>query len=266
MSSSSRSARQLLPVLTLLALVMVWQLVAGADTSHYVVIPSPSAILSKMVEDAGGLLTLDIPITLAETLIGLLLALVLGVGVAALLDYSATIKRAIYPLLVISQTIPIFALGVLLILAFGFDIRVKVMVVVLFCFFPISIAMIDGLASTDPDYIALLRAMGAKRYQVWRIVRFPASLPGLFSGLRIAATYSVTAAIVGEFISSDHGLGHYLAIHFRQGQIVQGFVAIVLTALLSIALVVIVNIVERLALPWYFTQARVEQWTEPGIF
>jgi ABC-type nitrate/sulfonate/bicarbonate transport system permease component len=261
-----RSVRSLLPVLVLCVMLGIWQLIAGADTSHYVVIPPPSAILTRMFADAGGLLISDIPVTLIETLIGLLLALALGVGFAALLDYSEPIKRAIYPLLVISQTIPIIALAPLLILAFGFGIEIKIMVVVLFCFFPISVAMIDGLASTDPDYVALLRAMGAGRAQVWRIVRFPASLPGLFSGLRIAATYSVTGAILGEFITSDHGLGHYLRIAFGQGNTAQGFVAIVFTALLSIALVVIVNALEHLALPWYFTRARIEQWTEPGIF
>ena len=101
-----------------------------------------------------------------------------------------------------------------LIIAFGFDIWPKVIVVVLFCFFPITVATIDGLTATDPDLVSLLRAMGASRLQIWRIVRFPSALPSFFSGLRIAATYSVTGAIVGEYVTSNAGLGNYLRSAF----------------------------------------------------
>jgi len=126
--------------------------------------------------------------------------------------------------------------------------------------------MIDGLAATDPDYVALLRAMGASRAQVWRMARFPSALPSLFSGLRIAATYAMTGAIVGEFITANNGLGHVLRMSFSQSDIPRGFGAIAITAILSVILVLLVNLIERVAMPWYFTQARIQQWTEPGIF
>jgi ABC-type nitrate/sulfonate/bicarbonate transport system permease component len=176
------------------------------------------------------------------------------------------LKRAVYPLLVVSQTIPVIALAAVLIIAFGFGIWPKVIVVILFCFFPVAIATVDGLTATDPDLVALLKAMGATRWQIWRKVRFPATLPSFFSGLRIAATYSVTGATVGEFVASQYGLGTYLRSAINQSRNDQAFAAITITALLSIGLVVLVNVLERIALPWYFTEAREAQWNEPGIY
>ena len=259
-----RSRAAILPTAVMIVLIIVWEVLARADTSRYHIIPAPSAILDTMISTRETLLTQHIPQTMIETLIGLALALVLGLGVAALLDFAPLLKRAVYPLLVISQTIPIFALAAVLIIAFGFDILPKVIVVILFCFFPITVATVDGLTATDPDLVALLRAMGASRVQIWRKVRLPSALPSFFSGLRLAATYSVTGAIAGEYITSQYGLGQYLRLALNQSKNEQAFVAIVITSLLSIALVVIVNIAERAALPWYFTEAR--EWIEPGIY
>ena len=196
--------------LVLVVLGVVWQVVASADKSPARVIPAPSEILTAMIATRQTLLTQHIPQTMLETLLGLGIALLLGVLLAGALDFSAPLKRAVYPLLVISQTIPIVALAPVLILVFGFGIEPKIVVVTLFCFFPIAVNTVDGLTATDPDLVALLRAMGASRVQIWRKVRFPAALPSLFSGLRIAATYSVTGAIFGEYVTSQYGLGQYL--------------------------------------------------------
>jgi ABC-type nitrate/sulfonate/bicarbonate transport system permease component len=258
--------RTLLPIAVLLLTVVIWQVLASADTSRARVVPPPSEVLEALIRTRETLLTRHIPQTMAETLIGMAIALALGVLIAALLDFSPLLKRAVYPLLVISQTIPIVALAPVLILIFGFGIEPKVVVVVLFCFFPIAVATIDGLTATDPDLVALLRAMGASRQQIWRKVRMPSALPSLFSGLRIAATYSVTGAIFGEYVTSQYGLGQYLRSAFSSGNVAQAFVPIVLTALLSIGLVALVALVERLALPWFYTTAREAQWEEPGIY
>jgi ABC-type nitrate/sulfonate/bicarbonate transport system permease component len=258
--------RALLPVAVLLLTVVIWQVLANADTSHARVIPPPSEVLEALIRTRESLLTRHIPQTMAETLIGMAIALALGVLIAAVLDFSPLLKRAVYPLLVISQTIPIVALAPVLILIFGFGIEPKVVVVVLFCFFPIAVATIDGLTATDPDLVALLRAMGASREQIWRKVRMPSALPSLFSGLRIAATYSVTGAIFGEYVTSQYGLGQYLRSAFSSGNVAQAFVPIVLTALLSIGLVALVALAERLMLPWFYTSAREAHWEEPGIY
>jgi ABC-type nitrate/sulfonate/bicarbonate transport system permease component len=261
-----RWQRVILPAAVLVALIVIWEILVRLDTSRTRIIPAPSEILEAMLRTRETLLTRHIPQTMLETLLGLGIALVLGVALAALLDFFPTLKQAVYPLLVISQTIPIVALAALLIIIFGFGIEPKVVVVVLFCFFPIAVSTIDGLTGTDPDLVALLRAMGATRSQIWRKVRLPAALPSLFSGLRIAATYSVTGAIVGEYITSQFGLGQYLRSALSSGRSDQAFVSIVITSLLSIGLVALVGIAERIALPWYLTEAREAQWSEPGIY
>ncbi len=258
--------RRWLPALVLMGLVVAWEVLAKADASTVRIIPAPTEVLDAMVRTRESLLTRHIPQTLTETLIGLGIALALGVGLAALLDLFGALKRALYPLLVVSQTIPIVAIAPVLILVFGFGIEPKIVVVVLFCFFPIVVATLDGLTSTDPDLVALLRAMGATRGQIWRKARFPAALPSLFSGLRIAATYSVTGAIIGEYITSQFGLGQYLRSAYSTGRVDQGFAAIVITAVLSIGLVATVSIIERMALPWYYSEAREAHWAEPGIY
>lgn len=254
------------PLFAVLAIVILWELLARADTSRTRIIPAPSEVLVALVRTRQSLLVAHIPTTLAEALIGLGIAFALGVLLAALLDFSAPLKRAVYPLLVVSQTIPIVAIAPVLILLFGFGAEPKIAVVVLFCFFPVTVATIDGLTSADPDLVALLRAMAASRWQIWRKVRLPSSLPSMFSGLRIAAAYSIGGAVIGEFITAQYGLGQYLRSAYNTGQVDQGFAAIVITAVLSVGLVVFIGAIERLALPWYFGLARQGQWDEPGIY
>ena len=134
---------------------------------------------------------------------------------------GSTSVTSCFLLLIASQTIPIIALAPVLILMFGFGIEPKVTVVVLFCVFPITIATLDGLTATDPAAVLLLHSMGASRWDIWRKARLPSALPGLFSGLRIAATYSVTGAIFGEYVSSNYGLGQYMRLAYAAAHVDQ---------------------------------------------
>lgn len=257
---TSRALNPVWPLLTLIAIVVIWQFVTSLDTSKARIIPTPDEVLNALIRNHETLLTQHIPTTLEETLIGLALSLGLGVALAALLDWSAIVRRALYPLLIVSQTIPIVALAPVLILIFGFGIEPKVTVVVLFCIFPITIATLDGLTTTDPDAVLLLHSMGASRWEIWRKARLPSALPGLFSGLRIAATYSVTGAIFGEYVSSNYGLGQYMRLAYAAAHVDQAFVAILITALLSIGLAGIVALLERVIVAWHFARQREAQW------
>jgi len=154
----------------------------------------------------------------------------------------------------------------LLILWFGFGLTSKVVIVVLICFFPLTLSMADGLASADPDLVALFRAMGARRGQIWRLVRLPSALPAFFSGLKIAVTYSVVGATIGEWVGGTEGLGLYMLRSKNALATDQVFVAILVTSAVSIGLFVLTTLLERWALPWYFTRQRAEQWEETGIF
>lgn len=254
------------PLLMSLVLIGVWELLTRLDTSKVRLLPAPSEIVRAMVRDSGPLLSQHVPITLLETVIGLGIAIVLGAGLAALLDFSALLKRAVYPLLIVSQTVPLVAIAPVLILLFRFGITPKVVTVILFTFFPITVSLIDGLSATDPDLVALLRSMGARRGQIWRLIRLPAALPSFFSGLRIAATYAMSGAIIGEFITAQYGLGRYLRSSYNSGRLDGAFAAIVITAILSITMVALVRLLEHLMLPWFFAQSRRAGWDEPGIY
>jgi ABC-type nitrate/sulfonate/bicarbonate transport system permease component len=199
--------------------------------------------------------------TLKETWLGLALALSVGLGLALLVDSSSLLRRTIYPLLVTSQTVPILALAPLLIIWFGYGIVPKVIVVALVCFFPIVVSTADGLRVADPDLIALLRAMGASGRQIFLKVRVPGALPSFFSGLKIAITYSVVGAVIGEWVGASQGLGIFMIRSSKNFLTDRVFAAIAVTSLLSIVMFAVVMLLERSLLPWYFAR-REEVWEE----
>lgn len=248
------------PVVLLAALLALWEAAVRLAGVPKWLLPAPTQIVQAGVE-AAPLLGPHIAQTMTETLLGLALALVAGVGLALLIDLSATLRRALYPLLVASQTIPILALAPLLIIWFGYGILPKVVVVTLVCFFPIAVGAADGLRAADPELVNLLRAMGASRRQIMTKVRVPAALPSFFSGYKIAVTYSVVGAIIGEWVGASTGLGIFMTRSAKGFATDRVFAAIAITSLLSIALFLMVLALERAMLPWYFA-GREEVWEE----
>ncbi len=233
--------------ITLLAL---WQLYVDIGHISPRYLPAPAAIIQALVNNWGVIYDNTVQ-TLLETVLGMGAAILLGLLLAILLDTSSWMRRAIYPWLVVSQTIPIITLALLLLLWLGYNIIPKIIVVTLYCFFPIAIACADGLASAEPDLLNLLRSMRASRWQTLWLVRLPGAMPAFFSGLRIAATYSVTGAIFGEYVGGFKGLGIYMQSATNSFATVLVFAGILVTAVLSIVLFGLVSIIERLALPWY---------------
>jgi ABC-type nitrate/sulfonate/bicarbonate transport system permease component len=247
-----------LPALALLAaLVLLWQWYAAQPNIDTQILPTPLAVWGVLAGQRD-ILWQHMLVTLQETLIGFALALAAGVIFGTLIDFSPWLRRAIYPLLVASQTIPIITLAPLLVLWFGFGLVSKSIVVLLVCFFPIVVALADGLRSADPELIRLFRAFGAGPVRIFWSVRLPGALPSLFSGVRIAIAYSVIGAIFGEYVGASAGLGFYMQLKQHSFATAGVLAAIVVTALLSIALFALVAIVERLALPWYYLQRRRE--------
>jgi len=221
------------------------------------VLPTPTGIVQALIDNWNVIYDNTIQ-TLLETVLGMGVAILLGLLLAIMLDISSWLRRAIYPLLVTSQTIPIIALAPLLLIWIGYDIRPKLIVVALYCFFPIAIACADGLASAEPELLNLLRSMRASRWQILWLVRLPGAMPAFFSGLRIAATYSVIGAIFGEYVGAEKGLGIYMQRAANSFATVQVFAAILVTAVLSLLLFGLVSVIERIALPWY--HGSVARW------
>lgn len=243
------------PALALLAVLGVWEgysrvVLSGLPASERV-LPAPTRVLEALFT-SGDVLAPHTWQTILETLLGFALALVVGLGFAAAIDLSSLLRRSIYPLLVVSQTIPILAIAPLLVLWFGFGILPKVLVVALVCFFPIVVAGARGLGSADPELIRLFRTFGAGRLTIFRKVRFPGALHSIFSGIRIAVTYSVTGAVWGEYVGAEYGLGILMQRFQHSNQMPLVFAAILIIASISIFLFLLVALIERLVIPWHF--------------
>lgn len=254
--SGGRVALYLWPAAALfIVLIALWQWYVSAAHVDPQLLPTPSAVWQALVAQRD-LLWLNTQVTLYETVLGFAAALAAGMLLATIIDFSPWLRRALYPLLVTSQTIPIITLAPLLVIWFGFGLTSKLLVVLLSCFFPIVVAMADGLRSTDPDLMKLYRSFGAGPLRIFWSVRLPGSLPSLFSGIRIAITYSVVGAIFGEYVGAYAGLGFFMVQKQHTFATAAEIAAIAVTAALSIALFLLTALVERLALPWYYTQGR----------
>jgi ABC-type nitrate/sulfonate/bicarbonate transport system permease component len=254
-----RAGGRVIPVALALGILLIaWHLYASRPDADQQILPTPVAVWNAFLAQREPLWGHTL-VTLYETVVGFTAALVAGVVFAAVIDFSPWLRRAIYPLLVVSQTIPIITLAPLLVLWFGFGVLSKTVVITLVCFFPITVALADGLRGADPELIKLYRTFGADRWRIFQAVKLPGALPSLFSGVRIAVAYSVIGAIFAEYVGSEAGLGFYMLQKAHGFATAAVLAAIVVTALLSLALFGLVALVERLALPWYYMQRRAPQ-------
>lgn len=237
------------PVLLLAALVATWELVVRVAAVPAWLLPAPSAVAGTMVAERD-LLLANARVTLVEVLAGFGLALVVGLALAFLIDASSTLDRAVYPLVVASQTVPVPAIAPLLLIWFGYGLLPKVLVTALIGFFPIVVATVDGLRASDRETLAMLRAFGATGRTLFRLVRLPAALPAIFSGARIAITVCVIGAVFGEFVGAREGLGYLMTRAIAQFRTDRVIAAVVLLSLMGIGFFLLVSLLERLLLPW----------------
>jgi ABC-type nitrate/sulfonate/bicarbonate transport system permease component len=238
------------PLLLVAALLVAWEAYCRLAGVSPVVLPTPSRILDQLWTFRGDAVRHTLP-TLTETATGLAVSVVVSVAAAVLMDRFATVRRALAPLLVASQTVPVVAIAPLLVLWFGFGLAPKVLIVVLVTFFPATIALLDGFAAASGEATDLLRSFGAGRGQLFRKLRWPAALPSFFTGLRIAATYGVIGAVFGEYVGAYEGLGIWMQLSQNAFRTDLVFAAILLAAVLSVALFGLVVVLERLVIPWY---------------
>ena len=236
-------------ILLIAGLLALWEVVSRAVEMPPWLLPAPSDIGASFGE-AAPLLGPHVAATVTAAAAGYALALASAVVLAAAIDRWGLARRAIYPLLVTSQTIPTFALAPLLAIWFGFGLLPKVLVVALVCFFPIVVATVGGLRAADKEMLDLVRGMGASDRQLFLKVRLPAAVPSVISGMKIAATYSVIGAVIAEWTGASQGLGLYLLRASNSFQTDQVFAVIAVIALLSIALFGCVELVGRTVAPW----------------
>ena len=237
------------PIIFFIAIILVWEGISRLGILPPYVLPAPSSIVVSLVVNFTSMSN-DIVITLLEALIGFTIAILLSVIMAILMDSIISIKKTIYPVLIISQTIPIIILAPLFIIWFGYGYTPKVVIVILICFFPITISTLQGMATVDKELIDLLRSMGASKFQVYKFVKIPSATPNFFAGLKIAATYSIMGATIGEWVGGKDGLGVYMIRAKQSFATDRVFAAIIIIVILSILLLKIIEFTENKYMPW----------------
>lgn len=240
---------KLIPIVFQMVILLIWQVAVDKWQVPQYILPSPKDIIITLVNILPSI-TSHIYTSLYEALIGFAISIVFALILAILMDNIKLIKKCLYPIIVVSQTIPIIALAPLFIIWFGFGIMPKIVVVVLVCFFPIVVSLIDGLESVDNDMVNLLKTMGAGRFQIFTMVKLPSSTVNFFSGLRIAATYSIMGAVIGEWLGGDKGLGVYMIRAKNSYALDKVFAVIIIIVILSMALFGLLYLLQYILTPW----------------
>lgn len=250
-----RLRRWVLPALLLAGLVGIWQLAATTDSIvealhiEPILVPSPTEIASSLWENRS-LLVENAWVTLREIVAGILFALVVGVVFAVLMHRWRVLRDAAYPLIVASQTIPVVVIAPILVVWFGYGITPKIVIIALICFFPVTIAALDGLRSVNPDAVKLMRSLDASRWQRFWRVEAPASLPSLFTGAKIAVVVAPIGAVFAEWAGSSSGLGHLIQSDGANFEVARQFATVLVLSAMALILMGLTVLAERRVVRW----------------
>lgn len=249
-SGQVKALQRLLPAAFLFLLLVIWEIVARIGSVPEYILPAPTAIGARLISSWSNLWDATL-ITTSEVLIGFVIGVVLGIGLAIPIAYSRLVRNTLYPLIVASQAVPKIAIAPLLVLWLGFEIWPKIAVTALMVFFPVTVTAAEGFSSVDRDLLDLLRSVNATPAQIFFRIRFPHALPHIFSGLKVGITLAVVGAVVGEWVGADSGLGYLLTYANALLDSTLLFVALFLLIVLGVILFVVVDVAERVLLPWY---------------
>lgn len=239
-----------LPALILVFILLIaWQMGAmGLDAAY--ILPSPVQILVRLWELREPLLTVHLPATMSVTMIGLAISIVLGLGLAILMDVSAVAQKALYPIIIASQTIPTTAIAPLFVLWFGYGIWSKVLVTILITFFPITITVFDGFKSTKREMEELLISYGARKKEIFTKLKLPTALPSFFSAIKMAIPMSIIGAAIGEWLGAQSGLGYFSRRMMTQLDGAGVFAPIVLLSAVAMIIVAVISLLEKICIQW----------------
>ena len=238
--------------LLLVALIGIWELYVDLHGDTFsLILPAPHQVAKALYTDRG-LLWSNFLVTAKEVLLGILLATAVGFVLAVAIHFSPTVRRAVYPLVVASQAVPVVVFAPVLAFWLGFGLLPKLAVIALVSFFSIVVTTTAGFAMVDPDLIKLMRTFDASRLRTFRHVELPTALPGLFTGVKIAVAVSVIGAVFAEWNGSNSGLGYVILQSLPQLLAARGVAAVVILSVFAIALFSLLALAERLALPWAY--------------
>ena len=239
----------MIAILLLLLVLGAWEAAVQGGLIDSLLVPAPTQILQSLWEDRS-ILAHDLGVTAYEVVLGLAAAILIGVVIAVAMHLSEPVRKALRPLVIGSQAVPMVVLAPLVVLVLGFGLAPKVLIVALVCFFPVTINVFDGLRDTDPDARKLLRALDASRWQTLRFLEAPSALPSAFTGAKVAAAVAVIGAVFGEWAGSDSGLGHLLLTANGQLETARAFAATVLLFALAVLLYGLFALLERRVVSW----------------
>lgn len=237
------------PFFLIFILLIVWEMVAVRMEIEPWLLPSPTDILREGITEINGIAS-HLGSTIKLAVIGFLIATLIGILIATLLHLFPRVRDAVYPLLILSQNVPIIVLAPLLVIWFGFGILPKIIVISLVCFFPIAVATLDGLRQTPNDLKHYFKMMGANKRELFCKLELPYSLPFLFSGLKISATYSVMGAVISEWLGAQQGIGVYMTLSSSSFRTDRVFVAIFVVMMLSLIFFGCIALLERYFVSW----------------
>jgi NitT/TauT family transport system permease protein len=247
------NAPWLRPFLFLIAMMVLWDVTIRVFNIPPYQIPAPKDVVMTLWDEWPMLLAEAWPTTVA-TVWGFLLSAAFGIPIAMLIASSKTVESYIYPLLVFSQSIPKIAIAPLFVVWFGFGIVPKILAAFMLGFFPVVVSAVQGFKSVEPDMLDLARAMEARRWQVFRMVSLPHAMPSIFAGLKVSITLAVVGAVVGEFVGSNYGIGFVLQRSIGNFELNTMFAALIVLSLIGVLLFWVLDIIERLAIPWHASQ------------
>ncbi|HIR24980.1 MAG TPA: ABC transporter permease [Candidatus Egerieimonas faecigallinarum] len=230
-------------------LLAVWQIVSAAGWVPNYMLPSPVDVVKAFVSEFP-LLMENAKVTLAEAFLGLASGVVLGFIMAVLMDRFGRLYQALYPLIVITQTIPTVAIAPLLVLWFGYEMLPKVILIVIVTFFPITVGLLNGFKSADKDMMNLMRSMGAGNLQIFRYIKLPGAMSYFFASLRISASYAVVGAVISEWLGGFNGLGVYMTRVKKAFSFDKMFAVILLISAISLLLMKLVDLIQKKCMPW----------------
>jgi len=255
--ASRAVAGQWRALLLLAALIGAWELYVDLGGADPLILPAPHSVAVSLYDDRA-LLWSNFLVTAQEVVLGIVVAAAAALLLATAMHFSATVRRAVYPLLIASQTIPIPMLAPLLVLWLGFGIGPKLVVIALVSFFSIVITTLQGFASVDPELLKLVRTFDMPRRRVFWSVELPNALPGVFTGAKIAVIFAVIGDVFAEQAGSNSGLGYVFNQALQQLLTARAFAAVVILSVFAILLFCLLTAAERVALPWAYAKGSGE--------
>lgn len=238
-----------IPLIVILVLLLVWQALSMSGLIPKFMLPSPADVVWAFAGDFS-LLMDHAKATLMEAFFGLALGIFLAFGAAVLMDRFPLVYKGMYPIIVLTQTIPTIAIAPLLVLWMGYEMAPKITLIVITTFFPITVGLLDGFRSADKDAVDLMKAMGASRMQIFRYMKLPGSLSHFFAGLRVSAAYSVVGAVIAEWLGGYYGLGVYMVRVKKSYSFDKMFAVIFLISAISLLLMWLVDVLQKAVMPW----------------